>query len=340
MMAITSPHSFPLTALRLRFTCRAETFLQLGGLRAGSNLRGALVNVMRRATCAGDPSDKAHLAVCPVCWLVAADDHPGEERRGYAITPPSPLPHPGSSDGGGPGRGLEPGASFDFHITLFGEAARYLPYFVLAVPEAGRVGVGPGHGRFTLKSIHAEHPLTADWEVLKEGENLVRPPLEPVCHADIEKAATVLTTRLMNRQARLHLEFVTPLRLIVDNRLLKSPDFSVIFGHVLKRLDDLAMQHAGGSERSPEERQRLWDAANQVRLVESETHWEDIPSGSSRTGQKTWISGLVGAARYSAATEVWRELLPWLLWGEIAQVGKDTAKGNGAFRVKISEERG
>jgi hypothetical protein len=44
--------SFPLTALRLRFTCAAETTLHLGGLRAGSNLRGALVNVMRRATCA------------------------------------------------------------------------------------------------------------------------------------------------------------------------------------------------------------------------------------------------------------------------------------------------
>jgi len=49
---------------------------------------------------------------------------------------------------------LEPGAVFDFHITLFGEAARYLPYFVLAVPETGRTGLGPGRGRFALKTIY------------------------------------------------------------------------------------------------------------------------------------------------------------------------------------------
>ena len=74
---------------------------------------------------------------------------------------------------------------------------------------------------------------------------------------------------------------------------------------------------------------------SQVRLVESQTRWEDVQSGSSRTGQKTWISGLVGPACYSAPADVWRELVPWLLWGEIAQVGKDTSKGNGVFRLKI-----
>ena len=316
---------FPLTSLRLRFTCTAETVLHLGGLRAGSNLRGALVNVMRRATCAGDPSDAAHLAACPVCWLVAANDHPGEERRGYVITPPS-----------GMAEQLRSNDSFDFRITLFGEAARYLPYFVLAVPEAGRTGIGSGRGRFALKSIHAEYPLENDWEVLKEGMNLVRPPTAFVRHADIEKAAAIFASRLDGRQPRLQLTFLTPLRVILDDHLLKSPDFGAIFAHILKRLDDLSMQHNAGSERPSDERQRLWDAANRVRLVESLTHWEDVPSGSSRTGQKTWISGLVGTAIYSAPSEIWRELLPWLLWGELAQVGKDTAKGNGVYRLSPS----
>ena len=101
--------TFPLTSLRLRFHCVAESHIQLGGLLAGSNLRGALVSVMRRATCAdapllaGEGVRSAHLAVCPVCWLVAANDHPGQERRGYVITAPPSLPHPKSMDGGGAG---------------------------------------------------------------------------------------------------------------------------------------------------------------------------------------------------------------------------------------------
>jgi len=312
---------FPLTALRLRFTCQAQTPLHLGGLRAGSNLRGALVNVMRRATCAGDPSDAAHLAACPVCWLVAANDHPGQERRGYVLTPPLEIAD-----------SLKTGSLFDFHITLFGEAARYLPYFVLAVPEAGRVGIGPGRGGFALKSIHAERPLVEDWPVLKQGENVVHPPTQSIDHAEIQHKAESLAAQV---GTRLQLTYCTPLRLILEERLLKSPDFGVIFNHILRRLDELSTQHCGGNGRPFEERQRLWELANRVRLVESGAHWVDVQSGSSRTGQPTWISGLLGPATYSAPVEVWRELLPWLLWGEIAQVGKDTAKGNGVYRLNL-----
>ncbi|PIU91719.1 MAG: hypothetical protein COW33_04260 [Anaerolineae bacterium CG17_big_fil_post_rev_8_21_14_2_50_57_27] len=348
--------SFPLTSLRLRFYCVAESPIHLGGLRAGSNLRGALVNVMRRATCAGDPSDKAHVAVCPVCWLVAANDHPGQERRGYVITPPLPEDPKGFScfpsvDTSQPltfsgdfspqaktfrvFESLEPGAAFDFHITLFGEAVRYLPYFVLAVPEAGRTGLGPGRGRFALKTIHAEHPLNGDWAILAEGENVVRPPAQNVTHADIQQKAETFSDSLGSGAALLRLDFLTPLRIILEERLLKSPDFGVIFNHILRRLDELAVQHAGGVVRPREERQRLWELANRVRMVESQTRWVDVRSGSSRTGQPTWISGLVGPAWYSAPVKVWRELLPWLMWGEITQVGKDTSKGNGVYRLNV-----
>jgi hypothetical protein len=330
-MPNTQPESFPLTALRLRFNCQAGAYLNLGGMRAGSNLRGALVQVMRRAACDHNPQsfsgrkvevDPSHAAHCPVCWLVAANDHPGEERRGYVITPPVGLPD-----------NLKPGGDFAFHITLFGEAARYLPYFVLAVPEAGRSGVGVGRGTFLMKSIHAEYPSAMEREVLREGENLVRPPNEVINHTLIEKATKDLTACLDVGSRRLQINFLTPLRLILDDHLVKAPDFGVIFANILKRIDDLSIQFAGGGERSPQERQRLWNMANQARLVESQAGWLDVASGSSRSGQRTWISGLVGPAWYSAPTEVWRELLPWLLWGEVAQVGKDTAKGNGVYRI-------
>jgi hypothetical protein len=315
---------FPLTYLRLRFTCRAETPLVLGGLRAGSNLRGALLAVMRRATCIGDPSDPAHAAACPVCWLAAADDHPGQERRGYAIAPPLTGPET-----------IQAGEELAFHISLFGEAARYLPYFVLAVPEAGRNGMGPGRGRFSLKTIHAEHPLIEDWPVLKEGENVVRPPSRPVAQADILQAAESLAVRLEGKQPRLRLDFHTPLRLILDGHLLKAPDFGVLFSRLLERLDELAIQHAGGSPRPAEDRQAWWELADRVRLVKNQARWVEVPSGSSRTGQRTWISGMVGSAWYNAPTEIWHTLLPWLLWGEAVQVGKDTSKGNGIYRVEI-----
>ena len=44
------------------------------------------------------------------------------------------------------GRLYKPGERFEFGLTLFGRALQFLPYFVLAVPEMGRLGVGPGRG--------------------------------------------------------------------------------------------------------------------------------------------------------------------------------------------------
>jgi hypothetical protein len=317
---------FPLTFLRLRFTCEAITAIRLDGYRAGSNLRGALLNVMRRATCVGNPDDPAHVAVCPVCWLAAANENPGRERRGYALVPPLRPP-----------KILSSGERFTFRITLFGDAARYFPYFVLAVPEAGRVGVGIGRGQFILREIYSEHLLGEDWEVLKEGDTVVHPPPNRDGHEKVLQKSEILLNTLPPAGARVTLRFHTPTRLIYEKRLMKSPDFGVLFARLLERLDRLAIQHAGGETRSQEARERLWNAADRVRLVEDATQWVEISSGSRRTGRRTWLSGFVGEATYAAPKDVWKILFPWLVWGEMIQVGKDTAKGNGVYSLLLRE---
>ncbi|WP_041623432.1 hypothetical protein [Spirochaeta thermophila] len=137
-------HTFPLTALRMRLTCAPETPVHLEGLRAGTLLRGALLSVMLRTTCAltGVPYerrkevDSEHVATCPVCWLIQANEQPGNERRGYLITPPLP-----------PAETYLPGQPFTFHITLLGKAVTYIPYFIISSHEMGRTGVGKGRGR-------------------------------------------------------------------------------------------------------------------------------------------------------------------------------------------------
>jgi hypothetical protein len=325
---------FPLTLTRLRFECVAETPLRLGGVRAGNNLRGALVDVMRRATCpysvpavAGVSSvpDPEHVAICPVCWLVAANEKPGVERRGYVLTPPLYLPET-----------LAPGQRFTFHLTLVGEAQRYLPYFVLAVPEMGSIGVGSKRGRFRLRRIVSETLNGIEEEVLAEGETVIHPPRYSITHADVmERVDRALQSWRGQGIRELNVVFLTPLRLVWNDHLVKTPDFAIFFARMLERLDELAIQFSGSERRPYEERIHLQDLALQVRMIENDTHWIEVASGSSRTGRPTWISGLIGTARYGAPIEVWRELLPWLIWGEMVQVGKDTVKGNGVFRLVI-----
>ena len=341
---------FSLTALQLRFTCEAVTPLRLNSYSAGSNLRGALGNVMRRAYCpeadhfsarnlhaAGSTRqiDPQHAATCPVCWLLAANEHPGEERRGYALVPPAPV-----TTGDGPRMGVyQPGQRFEFGLTLFGDAQRFLPYFILAVPEMGRNGVGSpindgrrsanSRGQFALRSVTATDPLEgADQIVLAEGESVVRVPDRLITPERVQQAADRIVP-----PDRLGVNFITPMRLIDEERLVKAPDFGVLFKRLLERLDELNQQFGGGERRTPQEVQGLQTLANQVRLIEAQTQWIELQSGSSRSGRTTWLSGFVGSAVYAATFNAWRALLPWLLWGQVAQAGKDVVKGNGVFEV-------
>jgi hypothetical protein len=311
---------YSLTLTHLRFIIEAVTPVRLGGYEAGMRLRGALGNVMRRAYCAGDAGDPGHAAGCPVCWLLAANEHPGEERRGYALVPPLNPPE-----------AYAPGQCLTFGLSLFGTAVRYLPYFILAVPEMGRGGVGPGRGQFALRSVWAVNPLRNEFQpLLAEGESLVRLPALTVNHEHVTQAAEALAKSL---KGRLTLNFLTPTRLIQQEALLKVPDFGAFFARLLKRLDELDEQFAGGAGRPVAEVQALQALADQVRLMETDTHWVELWSGSSRTGRQTPMGGYLGAAVYAAPLEVWRPLLPWLIWGQAVQVGKDVVKGNGWYEL-------
>jgi hypothetical protein len=320
---------FPLATTHLRFICEATTPLQLEveTYRAGQNLRGALGAVMTRAYCAGDANDVAHIATCPVHWLLAANEKPGQERRGYAIVPPIPGRDVPAE------RLYEPGQRFEFGITLFGDALKFLPYFVLAVPEMGRVGVGVGRGKFALKSVWAENPLTRAREcLLAENDNLVRTPTLTMTHAEVMRIADCRLP-IADCDLCLGIDFLAPVRVIHNQHTLKTPEFAPLFANLLKRLDDLAEEYCGGTGRPREEIDALESLAARVQLVESQTRWVEVWSGSTRRGKPSPLSGIVGRAVYAAERAVWRELLPWLLWGQLAQVGKSTVKGNGVIAI-------
>ncbi len=319
--------STSLTFTHLRFQARARTPMRLGQYQGAERLRDALAQVMLRAVCpetrrAEKPSAE-HAAVCPACWLLAAEVEPGAVRRVYSLVGPQP-----SLDV------LAPGQSFQFTITLFGEGFRFLPYFVLAASAMGDTGVGPGRGKFEIVSIHAVNPLTGETRaILAEGERVVRPQSLSVTWEDAQNAA-----RLMACDGDVRVRFLSPTRLIDSEALVKAPDFGVFFRRLLERVDELAKQHGGGERRPPKEVTELYSLADQVRLVESSTQWVDLWGPSGRTGRSAPMGGFVGWAVYRS--KHWDKILPWLLLGQGVQVGKLTAKGNGVFQVELAGRNG
>jgi len=321
-----------LSFTHLHLSCQATTDVALQGHLAGNNLRNALANVMLHATCPEthrrERPTPAHAAACPACWLLAAEMDPGSVVRAYTIVPPRP-----------PRAVVPAGQPFAFGLTLFGDGWQLLPYVVLAAAEMGRIGVGSGRregrGRFALEAIDAVNPLTgATAALLRPGESLVRVVPLPVCADDAAAPAALLAEQLRRDGGALTLRFHSPLRLEEGGRLFKTPDFGVFFRRLLYRLDDLARQFGGAPRRDREEVAALHRLADAVRLVECDTHWHELWSYSGRKGADTPLSGLVGRATYVARD--WTPLLPWLILGQGAQVGKSAAKGNGVYSVEPS----
>ena len=314
----------------LRFDCRATAAINFGGHYAGNNLRNALANVMRRATCPdrnrqGDPSP-AHAATCPACWLLTANLDPGTIVRAYAVVPPIPARHQ-----------LQADESFSFALTIFGSGFQYLPYFVLAINEMGQQeGIGPGRregqGRFVLEGITAVDPLRGEMQtLLSPDKSLVD---VPNMFIDWTAVSHISQLHLQHLPANneLTIRFHTPLRLEEKKRLFKNPDFSVLFRRLLYRIDELNRQFAGADRRPYEEVQHLHRLADQVRLVEADTRWHEMWTRSGRKSSKTPLSGLTGTAVYT--TDDWTELMPYLILGQATQAGKSIVKGNGVYELQ------
>jgi hypothetical protein len=322
-----------LTLTHLRFTAVAQTPIRLNRYLAGEYLRNALASIMLRTTCPethrrAKPTPE-HAATCPACWLLAAETDPGSVVRAYSVVPPYQ-----------PREVVAPGERFDFALTLYGDGFQFLPYFVLAFAEAGRVGVGPGRGSFHVEAIHCHNPFSGDSEtVLSPGETLVRVPAVHVSQEAALRAAATLNEQVAPT-GELTLRFVTPTRLEEggNKRPLKVPDFGVFFRRLLYRIDDLGRQLADQPRRDAEEVRRLYQLADQVRLVDAETRFLDLWNWSGRQQQKSPVGGFVGTATYRAAD--WSGLLPWLVWGQAIQVGKLTIKGNGAYEIVAVNNRG
>lgn len=325
-----------LTLTHLRIDCIATAVIKLGRHYAGNNLRNALANVMLRATCPkgygryqppqAQPSD-AHVAACPACWLLAANLDPGSVVRAYAVVPPMPARHE-----------LAEGERFAFGLTLFGDGFQFLPYFVLALNEAGqREGIGPGRregeGRFVVEQITAVDPLRGESEmVLAPGENLVQVPGH---HIDWTAVCHVTDLHLQHLPANneLTVRFRTPTRLEEKDRLYKTPDFAVFFRRLLYRIDDLGRHFAGQERRDRDDVVRLNGLADRVRLVEARTDWHELWVHSGRKQRRTPVGGLTGTAVYYS--DDWSSLMPWLVLGQATQVGKSVVKGNGAYELGL-----
>ncbi len=324
---------FNLSICRLEFTVQATTPIEMGEFK-GSALRGAWQSYMQQAYCGAPPharNDPLHQAMCPVCYLTNRETGP-EVRRPYALLPP--LSRQSRYDAGD---------ALEFGISLFGNAQTLFPYVLLAFREVGEThGIGRylpeqgQRGHYRLEQVSARDPFTgASQTLLQPGSTMVQMPvISTDDHAIGTGAKRILDA--LDDSGLLSLHLHTPLRLTDDQRLMHRFQFTVFFQRLLERLYALAEHFSTEPDRYHRQAliadvKRLMPLAAQVEVIQDHTTWWDVKGHSQRKGGTTYLGGLVGKVILNSGD--WEPLLPYLLWGSSAQLGKNVVKGGGLFTV-------
>jgi len=315
-----------LVAHRLWVECTAETAIVLPLVR-GPVLRGALVGALLADFClvrGGEGCGSLELAAaCPACALLASAEDSVDQGQSHGVDGPRPFTIEPPLGGNGT---FAPGDPLPFGLTLFGDSVGLFPYLLAGIARMGQAGMGDRRaapGRFRLREVWAIDPLQgAQQRLMSDLEETMAMPDLPITH-----------TAVLERAARLPgdavaLELLTPLRLVTEGKLVHRLTFQALLRRLLRRLDQLSLATTGQGLDVPFS--QLIEAAGVVRVVNDETRWLDASSHSSRTGRTTPIGGLVGHVVFAGDLA---PFLPWLVWGEVAHVGKDATKGNGWYRL-------
>ncbi len=298
----------------LWFTCTARTQVRFGR-QAGAQLRGALWEALQTSI---SDTDLLEALITLETPTAARGANPA---RPFSIRPP--LDSSPTAD-----HCYAVGDSFTFGLSLFGQMVELYPYVMQSVHQMGQIGVGYGRGQFVLKGACATHPLTGAEQVLLDNGRIIAAPSVPVTAPDVADYVRQMPWDVVR------LRFLTPTQLTGDNRtLLSTPQFDRLIARLIERAQNIAHNYAPVA--TPRNAWRelhlsLQKRAGSVQMTRCHTHWLDVRSGSRRTHSTKKISGFVGEAQYSGGLG---PFLPWLVWGQSLQVGKNTVKGDGWYAL-------
>jgi len=225
-----------------------------------------------------------------------------------------------------------PGEKLTFQLTLIGEAADYLPYFILAFKEMGKSGLGKRingkRGVFELVQVDAlSFPDEKALKIYSSYDNLIYNVDARIYHSFVMKKVENMDKR------RIKLTFISPLRLRYDGSYIHHPEFYHLVKSLLGRLSSLSYFYCGEELRI--KFKEFIRKAQKVRLIFSDYSWQDWWRYSSRQKVRMALGGVVGEAIFEGELD---PFLPFLCWGELINAGKGTTFGLGRYRIE--SERG
>ena len=303
---------------KYRFTINPQRELILPPYK-GSTFRGGFGHAFKHAVCVERKKECLGCSLRSKCvyTYIFETSIPQEEGmkqdqevwRPYIIEPP-----------------LEYGQTYgrddrlDFGLILIGRAVDYIPFFIFAFEEVGRIGVGKNKGKYSLEKVIG---LNNGEEVLiYDGKSHFRDDFHTMDSMEIMKEGVMLNS------SRVKLRFITPTRIKYNGKFTSDLNFEVVMRNLFRRLSGLADVHCG--EKWELDWKGLIERTKEIKTVHSDLVWKDWERYSQRQDTKLKMGGFLGEITFEGDLP---EFMPFLKLGEYFHIGKGTVFGLGKYEI-------
>lgn len=303
--------------VKLRLTLKAQGNFELPEFK-GSTFRGAFGRVLKRVICIRRDQDCTSCLIKGICaytFIFETELFYGQTKK-VSLPRPFVLEMPSEDK-----KQYGPGDELELGLLLIGKGIDYLPYFIFAFEELGRLGVGTGRGRFQLTGITDAYTQSQIYSI---DDTLVRPNYIKSTISKLKDMA------LGSYQEHGSLTFITPFRTKNNGHLTEKITIELIMRAILRRYMYLAeLYFESGIEFDPND---IINKAREVAIIEDNTRWHDWVRYSSRQKGRMKLGGIVGDIRYANLPE---DLWFWLILGQELHIGKNTTFGLGQYLLNV-----
>lgn len=280
------------------------------GDNPGSSIRGAFYEALRILYDDGSDAQSVHEITNPVAWLMRLEDNSVKGGEG--------LPRP---------FGIQPPLQnkvyeAQFSVTLYGKACDYSLFVLSAINTMPTLRLGRGKWNFRIKTIYQIDPITH----IAIPTGLQAGALQEIRTSP--NAETYFNFAKLLKPDVLNVRFITPTRIIHDGRLCDKPLFASWIGRLLSRIRKLSELYIEQAIEIPFV--ELLSSAKYVEIENDETAWQDTWSFSQRDAIRRPTSGFTGWVQYRGPLV---QFLPYLIFGQALQVGKNIVKGCGWYQL-------
>lgn len=289
----------------------------------GSTFRGIFGHALKNVVCALKRQDCGDCLLRQKCLYVSVFEIPKENGERDARKRIAAPPHPYVIEPPETTQTLyQKGESFHFALLLFGSVNEQLPYFIYAMDQMGKIGIGKringNRATFGLSSVTVNDTViyTKDGGSIKKGSFPIDLKLSTEV-ANNKQSAEIIEVGLL-----------TPLRLKHENRLEATLPFHVLTRAMLRRVSSLYNYHDNGEPLL--DYRGLVAKAQGIDVVASSLRWVDWRRYSNRQEQEMLMGGMIGKVTYKGNLD---EFMPLLRFCEEVHIGKQSSFGLGKISV-------